>query len=67
MKRLEAIGEYRPLFENAYPGERISPQVVAKAISVFERTVVSGDAPFDRFIAGDADAIGPAARSYNFV
>jgi len=62
VERLESIREYRPLFERAYPGERISEQTVARALAVFERTVVSGDAPFDRWIAGDEDAIPPSAR-----
>jgi cytochrome c peroxidase len=60
--RVEAIGGYRPLFADAYPGEPISPATVAKAIATFERTVVSGEAPFDRFVAGRTDAIPEDAR-----
>ncbi|MDJ0787785.1 MAG: cytochrome c peroxidase [Myxococcota bacterium] len=59
--RLRGIDEYAALFEAAYPGEPISEDVVAKAIAVFERTVVSAPAPFDRWVEGDDDAIGPAA------
>jgi cytochrome c peroxidase len=36
-----------------------------RAIAAYERTLVSFDAPFDHFIAGDADAIGePAKRGW---
>src|SRR5207245_418662 len=35
---------------------------IAAAIAAFERTQYAGDAPFDRFVAGDEKAIGAAAR-----
>jgi cytochrome c peroxidase len=35
---------------------------IAKAIAAFERTQLSGDSPFDRFIAGDQSAISEAAK-----
>ena len=60
--RLREIGGYRPLFERAYPGEPIAAETVAKAIATFERSVVSAQAPFDRWIAGDERAIPPSAR-----
>lgn len=60
--RVSDIRGYRPLFEAAYPGEAVSTATVAKAIATFERTVVSGRAPFDEFIAGGTDAISESAR-----
>ena len=59
--RLQSITGYRRLFEKAYPGEPISTKTVAKAIATFERGIVSGQAPFDRWIAGDEEAISAAA------
>lgn len=53
VKRLEGLEGYRALFARAYPGEAISPATVGKALATFERGVVSGDAPFDRWVAGD--------------
>jgi cytochrome c peroxidase len=35
---------------------------VAKAIAAYERTILSGNAPYDRFRAGDANALSVAAR-----
>lgn len=62
VQRLENIRGYRPLFERAYPGEPIGPDTVAKAIAVFERSVVSAPAPFDRWVAGDSSAISASAQ-----
>ncbi len=62
VRRLQAIPEYKPLFKAAYPGEPISPALVAKAIATFERTIVSGTAPFDLLVAGDDGAISASAK-----
>jgi cytochrome c peroxidase len=60
--RLEAIAGYRELFARAYPNEPISAATVGKALATFERSVVSGVAPFDRWVEGDAAAIPVPAR-----
>ena len=59
---LRAIDGYAPLFARAYPGEGISSETVAKALATFERTVVSGVAPFDRWIAGDRRALSASSQ-----
>jgi cytochrome c peroxidase len=59
IKLLGAIPGYRTMFDKAYPGEPISEETVAKAIAAFERTVVSTDSRFDRWVAGDRSAITP--------
>ncbi len=48
---------YKRAFEKAYPGEGINKQTIAKAIASYERTIVSNDSPFDRWIKGDKDAM----------
>jgi cytochrome c peroxidase len=55
--KLKAIKGYAPLFEKAYPKEGITPQTIAKAIASFERTVISPDAPFDKWVRGDKNAM----------
>lgn len=62
VKRLRSIKGYAPLFERAYPGEGIGEKTVAKAIASFERTIVSGEAPFDRWQSGDKHALSDAAK-----
>jgi cytochrome c peroxidase len=60
--RIAAIPEYRRLFERAYPEEPIAAQTIAKAIAAYERTIVSGEAPFDRWAAGNEQAVSEAAK-----
>jgi cytochrome c peroxidase len=61
--KISGIKGYNPLFAKAYPGEAISPAVIGKAIAVYERGVVSGEAPFDRWIAGNEKAISAEAKA----
>ena len=61
-KRLGAIEGYRKLFDQAYPKEGVSEKTIAKAIASFERTVVSTEAPFDRWRKGNKDAISVSAQ-----
>ncbi len=56
---LKGNAGYREQFAKAYPGEAIDASTVSKAIAAFERTIVSRDAPFDRWLAGKADAMTP--------
>ncbi len=49
---LQAIPGYVTLFEAAYPGEGVSKKTIAKAISAFERTIVSSESAFDRWLKG---------------
>ncbi|MGH9842845.1 MAG: cytochrome-c peroxidase, partial [Blastocatellia bacterium] len=59
--RLRLIPEYHDAFERVF-NKPITIDLVGKAISAFERTLVSGDSPLDRFVAGDQDAISEAAK-----
>ncbi len=54
---LKSIDGYRKLFAAAYPGEAISKTTLAKAIAVYERTIISNDSPFDHWIKGDTKAM----------
>lgn len=50
-------------FARAFPqSPAISLDTIAKAISVYERTLVSPIAPFDRWVMGDKGAVSPAAK-----
>lgn len=61
--RLRAIPGYRPLFEQAFPGE--SEPVTARnwslAIGAYERTLIT-PAPFDRYLQGDTRALSAQAK-----
>jgi cytochrome c peroxidase len=62
MEKLAGIPEYQPLFKAAFPTEGMTPETIAKAIATYERTVVSGRAPFDAWIEGDTKAISEEAK-----
>jgi cytochrome c peroxidase len=62
VEKLASIETYRILFNIAFPGEGVTLDNIAKAIATFERTVVSGVAPFDRWVAGDDRAISDSAK-----
>lgn len=58
---LRSIPEYVEAFGRAYPGQAVSLDTIASAIATYERTVISSQAPFDRWVNGDAHAISEAA------
>ncbi len=61
LARLNAIPGYRDQFRSVF-GTDVTIDGIAKAIAAFERTVVSGDSPYDRFQAGDATALTEEAK-----
>lgn len=60
LDQLKAVPGYIALFEKAYPGEGINRSTIAKAIAAFERSVISRDSPFDRWVQGDKSAMTTA-------
>lgn len=54
---LEKIPGYQPLFAKAFGSEEITIERVSQAIAAFERTVLSGNAPYDRYKKGDKKAM----------
>jgi cytochrome c peroxidase len=60
--RLQAIPGYAARFARAFGTAEISIDHVVRAIATFERTVLSGNSPFDRYLAGDPKALAPAQR-----
>lgn len=61
VKKLNGIKGYRDQFQKVF-GTDASADGIAKAIAAFERTVLSGNAPFDKFKAGDESALSEAAQ-----
>jgi cytochrome c peroxidase len=63
VKRLQADPKYLALFQKAWGTDKINIDLVAKSIASFERTVIAGDSPFDRFYYGhDKKALSPAEQ-----
>lgn len=57
VSRLKDIPGYRTLFKQVFGTEDFNINHVAKAIATFERTVLSGNSPYDRYKAGDKKAL----------
>jgi cytochrome c peroxidase len=65
LTRLKAQPRYWKMFADAYPGEAdpFTLANVTKAIASFERTILSGDSPYDRYRRGDdPNAITDSAK-----
>jgi cytochrome c peroxidase len=62
VKRLSGVSGYRKAFNTAFPGEGITENTILKALGTYERTLVSGTTPFDRWIEGDESAISASAK-----
>ena len=60
--RLQGIEGYRDWFGRVFPDDGITEDTIVAAIATFERTVVSGYAPFDAWVDGDEDAVSESAK-----
>ncbi len=59
--KLNKLKGYRDQFQKVF-GTDVTSENIAKAIAAFERTVLSGNAPYDKFKAGDQNALSAAAQ-----
>jgi cytochrome c peroxidase len=60
-KRIAADPSYREEFARVFGAHQpITFDLIIKAIAAFERTLITPDAPYDRFVRGDTSALTPA-------
>ena len=57
VQRLRGIEGYAPLFAAAFGDGAITLERIAKAIATFDRTILSGNSAYDRYLAGDKSAL----------
>ncbi len=62
IERLSAIPGYVDAFHAAFGEGDITKRQIEMALATFERSIVSGEAPFDRWIKGNENAISSAAK-----
>ena len=62
IERLSAIPGYVDAFHEAFGEGDITRREIEMALATFERSIVSGEAPFDRWIKGDKSAISARAK-----
>jgi cytochrome c peroxidase len=60
--RVAELAEYGPLFAQAFGSAEVTAPRIGQAIASFERTLVALNAPIDRFLSGDQDAISASAK-----
>src|SRR5262245_47230096 len=60
--RLSAIPGYVDAFAHAFGDRAVTKQRIELALATYERTIVAGQSPFDRWAMGDESAISAAAK-----
>ncbi len=58
---LDAIPEYRAMFTEAFGGPANEERIL-RALGAYLRALETGDAPYDRFVAGDTGAMSDGAK-----
>ncbi|MFK7740136.1 MAG: cytochrome-c peroxidase [Planctomycetota bacterium] len=61
VQRLQADADYRTEFQTAFASAP-NQQNLSRALATFVRGIVSGNAPYDRFLRGEVDAMSAAER-----
>jgi len=59
---MSKIAGYLPLFERAFGDPGIDFKRITYAIATFERTILSGNSAYDRYLNGDKHALSPSAK-----
>lgn len=62
LQRLNQIPEYQEAFRKTF-GSLATRESVAQALASFERTILSGNSPYDRYLAGDIQAMNARAMA----
>jgi cytochrome c peroxidase len=63
LRKLGVLSDYRNLFEAAFDGRGPDMETVGAAIATYERALVSGNSPFDRWrYGGEQDALDASAK-----
>ena len=61
LQRLERDGDYRSAFRDAF-AKPVDARSVQRALATFVRGIVTGDAPYDRFLRGEVAAMTAQER-----
>ncbi len=63
VERIASIDGYRRQFAEVFGGDQpVTYDNIAKAIAAYERTLITPNSPFDRYLRGDESALTPRAR-----
>ncbi|HHJ13071.1 MAG TPA: c-type cytochrome [Gammaproteobacteria bacterium] len=62
MARIRAIPGYAPLFEQAFGKDGMNIDNAVRAIAAFERTMITPNSAYDRYVKGDKSALSEQQR-----
>ena len=63
VETIRALPEYRGPFQAAFPERGLVMETIGMALASYQRTLVSGGSPFDRWLyGGDSEALSATAR-----
>ena len=57
MDKVRAIPGYKPYFDKAFGKDSMTVVNAAKAVAAFERTLITPNSPYDKYVKGDKKAI----------
>ncbi|MCW8935229.1 MAG: c-type cytochrome [Gammaproteobacteria bacterium] len=57
MQRVRAIPGYKPVFEKVFGQGGMTIDNAAKAVAAFERTLITPNSPYDKYVKGDKKAM----------
>lgn len=60
-KELNAVPTYVKQFQAVF-GTKVNRDCIAKALSAFQRSLVTGSSPYDRYLRGEKDALSAEAK-----
>lgn len=60
--RLNEVSGYRKWFRKVFSNEGVTGEGILKALATYQRTIMSGTAPFDEWVEGREDAISESAK-----
>ncbi len=61
-RKLRAAPDYSSLFAAAFETDSITPERIIRAITQFERTLISANSPYDKFIRGEYEPTAAERR-----
>jgi len=62
-EEIRSVPEYLVLFKKVFGSDDITREKMAMAIAAFERTLVSLNAPLDKYLNGNLEALSPEAKT----
>jgi cytochrome c peroxidase len=62
ISRLQTEDDYATRFAQVFPEEGISLVTITRALAAFERVLISGNSPWDKYAAGDTNALSDSAK-----